>query len=574
MVLMDRTATILLCADARPAAGAGHVQRCAAVAAFAAELAGPDAVELVILGPVGRLPLQPLTGVSTRMLDLDHVRERPGAILGSHGQAALVVLDCYPLTQESWLSGFRARHATIPIIAFDDGATPRPRHVLGTIRAGLAAEPRALDVARGRFDASGSAFIPIRPGLGPHRRPRREAQDGAPPHLLMALGAADQDQHAERIAAALARLDFDAQVVTVHGPMASPERARPGPDRRFTAVHSPPDFLERLADATLVVTGVGNTCHEILYMGVPLAAVAVAPEQVAAGEAIEGLGLGRYLGRVDEGDLDSVARGIRWCLEHPNDMDRRAAAGRAVVDGCGAERLARHLVTVAETYFQDRFGEEEVAEEFDRSASMATDEHEKARWGSQASMVNRIALARSKVDWARVDSWLDVGVGTGRSLVEVERIGRVERFVGVDLSAEMLRFASSRRFETPAVAFRLQSFVSPVVGEPFSLVTAFGVLQQCGLSLELALARLAELTSTGGQVFVTTKSSAWHRFLEPGFEPEGGHHWFSPERLHRACEWANLEVVETGSFDPAHELVSDDLSEHHSVYVLARKAGW
>jgi spore coat polysaccharide biosynthesis predicted glycosyltransferase SpsG/predicted TPR repeat methyltransferase len=565
------THTILFCADARPAAGGGHVQRCAAVAESIAAETDRFLVELLLLGWTGsELPAM-MPRVSVRAAGLDEVLAEPALILAA-GVPALLVLDAYPLLLDGWLRRFRARQPILPLIAFDDGLPNALQGVLGRVRAGLAAEAVVLDVLAGRFDAGGSAFIPLRSEAV--RRSGALPPLTPCPTILIALGAADEERHAERIAGALSATQLDATVLTIHGPLADPERvASSCPDARFTALHAPPDFLDRMAAASLVVTGIGNTCHEALYQGVPVACVALAQEQVPAGKALERSGCGTFLGFIHERSEGELAAGINRCVRHLDELRANAVRGRSLVDGKGAERVARFLKDVVRAYHRDRFPAADVAAEFDRAAASGLEEHQKVGWGSAESMLNRIRLAREKIEWAAVDSWVDVGVGTGRFLAEVEEATRIRCFVGVDLSAEMLKVAAARACSTPAVAFQHQSFAEQVPGEPFSLVTALGVLQLCGLSLEHAVARLGAMAAVGGQVFLTTKNADWRRFQHAGFRPEPGHHWFRPNRLLRACSWAGLEVLEVGSFDPAQNLTSSDLSAHHSVWVLARKAG-
>ncbi|CAN5369447.1 hypothetical protein BH23GEM2_BH23GEM2_21350 [soil metagenome] len=560
---------IVLCADGRLQAGAGHLQRCAALARALTTADSATRVAMIVLGPSGQLPLAVPDAVEIRPQFLDVVLQRPETVAAPD---ALLVLDCYVLLQEDWVSRLRAACPTMPVLAFDDSGTGDGWPVLGTIRAGLAAPSRGLDRASGWFGASGSEYIPVRPDVASLVPVGGEAESQDETSILIALGAADPEQYAERIALSLAALEFGGRVIVAHGSLADPARAgvKP-PDSRFTLLHAPGDFSSLMLSASLGVTGLGNTCHELLNLGVPVAAVAVTPEQVASGIAMERLQCGTYLGRIELLNNDDIGGSIMACLHNPGEMRRRAAIGRDIVDGRGAARLANHIREAAELYFEDRFRIDEVADEFDRSAAETPEEHGKVRWGSMASMRNRIMLARERIDWAGVGSWLDVGVGTGRSLVEVEEVAEISRFVGVDLSSEMLTFAAGRPYRTRNVTFLRQNFAVPVRGEPFSLVTALGVLQQCGLSLEFAIARLGALTEPGGQLFMTTKNAAWRQFDESGLVPDSGHHWFQPERLRRACAWGNLHILEMGSFDPANEAVSAELTEHHSVFVLARK---
>ena len=186
-------------------------------------------------------------------------------------------------------------------------------------------------------------------------------------------------------------------------------------------------------------------------------------------------------------------------------------------------------------------------------------------------MRNRMHLARSRINWSKADRWLDIGAGTGLFLELAEEYGSPSEFFGIDLSEKMLECARAKKYKTVQTTFLQKNFMEELPDEPFSLVTALGVLQKCGVPLALALRRIGELATPGGEIFLTTKNATWRQFEDSQSTPFTGHHWFGPEQLLHNCRNAGLRVMEIGSFDPASNSVSDNLRKHHSLFILARK---
>ena len=56
---------------------------------------------------------------------------------------------------------------------------------------------------------------------------------------------------------------------------------------------------------------------------------------------------------------------------------------------------------------------EAVKLEYKESSNLPTDS-QKAKWGSEESMLNRFGLGYELVVWSEIDSWLDIGCGTDR----------------------------------------------------------------------------------------------------------------------------------------------------------------
>ncbi|MFC1673134.1 class I SAM-dependent methyltransferase [Pseudomonadota bacterium] len=205
-------------------------------------------------------------------------------------------------------------------------------------------------------------------------------------------------------------------------------------------------------------------------------------------------------------------------------------------------------------------------------ASTAENDFERAKWGSHESMINRFHLAEHLVDWASVGDWLDVGCGAGLMFETVEGAGRAfKRLVGVDITAEVLSFASTRKLQSPAEFYVLDLEAMPQdFYGAFDLVSMIGVLQQCGNLPAPVLAAVSSAVRPGGQLFLTTKNLGWKAFLEEGFEPEAGHSWFVYDELVDILHNVGMEIVQAGGFLPQENKIVD-MDASHTLYILARK---
>ncbi len=211
-----------------------------------------------------------------------------------------------------------------------------------------------------------------------------------------------------------------------------------------------------------------------------------------------------------------------------------------------------------------------VAKEYAKSA-VGEEDHLKAKWGSHASMENRFRLALSVVAWDEVDTWLDVGCGPGSFFRYIEGEGYAFRqLVGVDLAGVMLTSARREAYQSPARFLHADWVAMPQHLNDFDLVTAVGVLQQCGYPPEDALPALLERVRSGGQLFLTTKHVGWKEFTCGKLMPFAGHSWFEYENLADVLQSSGASIVSSGGFLP-RENKRVSLEESHTMFILARR---
>lgn len=212
-----------------------------------------------------------------------------------------------------------------------------------------------------------------------------------------------------------------------------------------------------------------------------------------------------------------------------------------------------------------------VIQEYTKSSALPLDS-QKAKWGSEESMLNRFRLGLDLIDWAPANHWLDIGCGTGRFFTMAEEQGyRFDQLTGVDITDAMIAQAGEKSFQSPARFQTCDLEAMPEDIEQVDLLTLVGVLQLCGCSLDGALAACLDRLKSGGQIFLTTKHLGWKAFGEPSFVPNKDHSWFLFDDIRRAVENGGIEILQSGGFLPREaEIVA--LEESHTLFIHGRKA--
>lgn len=329
---------LLLRCDAGPSTGVGHAVRCAAVA----EAALAAGHEIVWSGRLDGLDwlwsgLQPGAAPGTGTL-------RPPA----DDAAALVELarsaGADAVHVDHYLLGTDLRptlHAAgIVLSTVEDFATGRrPGDVVVDPNLGADTHPRPDD---------GSPVLLRGPHYAPLRVAARRARDAAPgpadrghtPHVLVVMGGTDAAGLLPSVVRALHACDAPADVDVVVPPgrdLDLPDA--PGP-ARFRAIAPLSDLPSAMARADLVLSAAGTTVWELCCVGVAMALVRAADNQVQGYRAVVEAGAGLGLGGADDvADTAATAAALRPLLTDPGTRAGYAARARTVVDGRGAARI-------------------------------------------------------------------------------------------------------------------------------------------------------------------------------------------------------------------------------------------
>ena len=349
-------------ADAGPGIGVGHATRVSALLVEWARAGGRAALRGVGLRGALR---QRLVDAGVEVVDADEAlaagQGATGGRWAASMAAAAIVLDSYALDADD----VATLRAVAPVVAIDDyGTSLRTADVLVHQGSSDRAE-RLFAGAPGRLLA-GPPYLLL-------RRELREAAEAAiasddadagqgPARVVVTLGGADVGGYSLAVAEALARGDAGGLAIDVIAGPAMPA-ARTAALRALATtrpqvrVHSDVVYMAPLlAGALCAISAAGSTSWELAALGVPSLLVVVADNQrpVAACCALAGCAVqihGQADGQLD-GQLDGadvVAAAVAFVATMRARPERRAAmarAGRALVDGRGAERVIDAILPV------------------------------------------------------------------------------------------------------------------------------------------------------------------------------------------------------------------------------------
>jgi len=186
---------------------------------------------------------------------------------------------------------------------------------------------------------AGYEYVPIRAGVRRRRAMVRTVRaDGGRPRVLVCFGGSDPAQVTARLVPALAAsLDADIDVV-VGASYGGPTDSSPVPLRR-----DPPDLVERLATADLVLLGAGTMKFEAACLARPMLLLAVADDQLPVGPVFAATGAARFLGDGRTIEPGAVVEAIGALLTDPATRADLGATAARTVDGDGAERIVTAL---------------------------------------------------------------------------------------------------------------------------------------------------------------------------------------------------------------------------------------
>jgi UDP-2,4-diacetamido-2,4,6-trideoxy-beta-L-altropyranose hydrolase len=319
--------------------GLGHLRRCLTLARAVEGLGGKSHF-IVNRDPSvsSYLKRQGVTWVEVDEED-GHDLSKTSRFLANR-QTSVCVIDSYEIPGESMTSLQGVR-----VVVLDDLAD------------------RYLDVDIVVNGTPGAKTLPYRTGprtrmfLGPKYLILREEFSDVPPpvvkaqieRVLIMLGGTDQQALTPRVVPWVREVLPKAMLDVVIGPFFGLNvireiEALAGADSKVATWLDPPPVHKLMASADLAVIGGGQTAYELAASGIPAVAIRLVENQTGNLRGLALSGALQWVGDADDVDLkgklqaavDTLARDLsaRESMSH---------AGRALVDGLGAARVARAL---------------------------------------------------------------------------------------------------------------------------------------------------------------------------------------------------------------------------------------
>lgn len=474
--------------------------------------------------------------------------------------ADICLVDCY-IYEREFYKNLRRHYQWITI--FDDIRYEVPDSVSAVINANLYGSsdyyPRGIQVF------AGSQYIMVRPEfIETHKN--SEAAD-----VLICVGGSDPTGQMDRLIG-LATQITARQIHAVYGPLFEHSHVIRKWERhdRVVTHHAPRKLALLLKQSAYAVTGGGSMLYELAAMGVPAVSVALADNQRILAEAMDRVGSVCFVGSLESTTDADIGRAIEKIDGDQQYRDNMAQQGRLLIDGRGADRLAFSLVQwicVRKDATQTPYTRADVEAEYAESARSSKD-HERLRWGSHDSMINRYELVTRELPFEQGGFWIDVGCGTGLLQQMVGERYQGIRGVGIELSPSLFAHAVKRAEQ--GIDFVCCDFLD-YQGEPANYLTCLGVLVKSHMNLGAFVRHAAELTRKDGWLLVDFKNLNWKKFREKDFFPEVSHLWFRPEEVIDCFVAGNLFNVHLcAGFLPSEGRVVE-LEESHTFFLVLRR---
>ena len=157
-------------------------------------------------------------------------------------------------------------------------------------------------------------------------------------HIVVSLGGSDPHGLTPKVLEALKA--WAGNVIVIKGPGMTDDY--PG----WQTVDAPESLLTYLDGAALLVGALGMTAYEAAAAGVPSLLVAWSDDHEATALEFEAHGAAVSLGRWDKFDPKMVTDLTEQLLTQPALWHRFSTNARALVDGCGVQRVADRLLEV------------------------------------------------------------------------------------------------------------------------------------------------------------------------------------------------------------------------------------
>lgn len=250
--------------------------------------------------------------------DADEVSER---------RADLVVIDGYEFSQVYFDA---LDHSGVRYVVIDDTGETAPQ---GAFRI-LNQNPHAVRALYPHLDPTrlllGADFALVRPEVAAIRDAWLPPSRGSIPRILVSIGGTDIGGLTQSVTEALLGCGTCSVVAGL-------------PILPIGALRASRDIAQDLGEATLSVIGAGGTLWESCCVGVPAVALIVAENQIPGSQKAASLGACETVNCLEGLDLEEVCHKVRSLLDSDQRRSKMSTAGKNLIDGRGASRVAESL---------------------------------------------------------------------------------------------------------------------------------------------------------------------------------------------------------------------------------------
>jgi UDP-2,4-diacetamido-2,4,6-trideoxy-beta-L-altropyranose hydrolase len=342
---MSEDGTVLFVTCGGRSAGFGHVRRCLSLAE--ALLRRSVVSEFLVAGEAAVAGIVSGAGFTCRRASGEAVTLVEAVNCVRELSPSVIVADSYDFTADFFRELGEAGPAVVAIDDLARGSLPVALVVNATV--GITAGDYPRPSGPGPRFLLGPAYALLRPGFALELS---RTFHGRVSRVLLTLGGSDPGSLMPKLIRWVGTELESASLGVVAGPLfdnlADVRVEARAIGSRVTVHERPQDMRGLMLDADIAVSGGGQTLYELAATATPTVAVRLAGNQARNLSGFEKAGALTCAGASDDAGLEAAVRErVGWLADNPQERSRMAAAGRALVDGRGAERVAAVLAELA-----------------------------------------------------------------------------------------------------------------------------------------------------------------------------------------------------------------------------------
>lgn len=176
------------------------------------------------------------------------------------------------------------------------------------------------------------------------QRPKERKTSAKNLHLLVTLGGADAMNITSKVVETMSNPSSIHTTVVIGG--ANPHRTAIETlcrEKRMNSVVDTANLRTLMEETDIAITAGGTTSYEFAYMGVPTLTLIIADNQRAVAQSMETVGASINLGDATMVTPEMLRKSVESLAGDPCTREQMSIAGRRLVDGEGAERVAMEL---------------------------------------------------------------------------------------------------------------------------------------------------------------------------------------------------------------------------------------
>jgi UDP-2,4-diacetamido-2,4,6-trideoxy-beta-L-altropyranose hydrolase len=332
---------VLIRADGSQQIGFGHVSRCLALAEALA-LQGIEAAFAIksTSDQVARVIAR--QGYAVHQLAKDSSETHSLFELAQHQQARVVCIDTYE-ADAAYLQALK--DFGLKAVFIDDFArSPISADIIVNYNA------YAPDLTYQVGPATRLLLGPRYALLQQRFKKARDYQTVKLKHenVLVIFGGSDLHNWSAKIASALLQsLPETVRVTVITGPASVTRHELEALAKTISRLEvelQPEDLPAIMATACLAISGAGVTAYELACLGVPSLLMVLADNQFRNAKALDRFGIATSLGWHENLRPEEIAMAVAAHLADTEKLARMSERGRQLVDGMGAERVAKEIL--------------------------------------------------------------------------------------------------------------------------------------------------------------------------------------------------------------------------------------